>query len=64
VFLRIQRELDLTGTFKMVKGDLKKEGYDLHTVRDPLYVLKPRASTYEPLERAFYAEIVAGTAGY
>jgi len=64
VFLRIQRELDLTGTFKMVKGDLKKEGYDIHTVRDPLYVLKPRASTYEPLERAFYAEIVAGTAGY
>lgn len=64
VFLRIQRNMDLTGTFKLVKGDLKAEGYDIHRVHEPLYVLKPRANAYEPLERAFYAEIRAGTAGY
>jgi citronellyl-CoA synthetase len=64
VFLRIQRDIDLTGTFKMVKGDLKQEGYDIHRVSDPLFVMKPRATVYEPLERGFFTEIVSGTAGY
>jgi citronellyl-CoA synthetase len=64
VFLRIQRNMDLTGTFKLVKGELKEQGYDIHRIDEQLYVLKPRATAYEPLERAFYAEIRAGTAGY
>jgi citronellyl-CoA synthetase len=64
VFLRIQRELDTTGTFKMVKGDLRKQGYDLKQVSDPLYVLKPRTDTYVPLDEE-YAEILrTGKAGY
>ena len=64
VFLRIQPELDTTGTFKMVKGDLRKQGYDLKQVSDPLYVLKPRTDTYVPLDEA-YAEILrTGKAGY
>ncbi len=64
VFLRIQRELDTTGTFKMVKGELRKEGYDLALVNDPLYVLKPRSDTYEPLDAEFAAILRAGEAGY
>lgn len=64
VFVRIQRELDVTGTFKMVKGDLKKDAYDIDRVSDPIYVMKPRASTYEPLEPGFFTEIRSGTAGY
>ncbi len=64
VFVRVQRDIDVTGTFKMVKGDLKKEGYDLGVVTDPIYVMKPRASAYERLERGFFTEIKAGTAGY
>ena len=64
VFLRIQREIDTTGTFKMVKGDLRKEGYDLEQVEDPLYVLKPRSDIYEPLDRAFASILQAGKGGY
>lgn len=64
VFLRIQRELDTTGTFKLVKGDLRKQGYDLDQVSDVVYVLKPRSSTYELLDREFAAVLRAGDAGY
>jgi citronellyl-CoA synthetase len=64
VFLRIQRELDTTGTFKLVKGELRSQGYDLAQVKDPLYVMKPGASKYEPLDEAFAAKIRAGNAGY
>jgi citronellyl-CoA synthetase len=64
VFLRIQRELDTTGTFKLVKGELRKQGYDLAQVSDPLYVMKPGSSRYEPLDEAFAAKIRAGEAGY
>jgi citronellyl-CoA synthetase len=64
VFLRIQSELDTTGTFKMVKGDLRKQGYDLDQVSDPIYVLKPRSDTYERLDAQFAAILRAGEAGY
>jgi citronellyl-CoA synthetase len=64
VFLRIQRELDTTGTFKMVKGDLRKQGYDLEQVNDPLLVMKPGATRYEPLDADFAEKIRAGKAGF
>ena len=64
VFLRIQSELDTTGTFKMVKGELRKEGYDLDQVSDAIFVLKPRSDTYVRLEEDFAAILKAGDAGY
>jgi len=64
VFLRIQPEMDTTGTFKMVKGDLRKQGYDPDQVEDALYVMKPGASVYEPLGADFAAKIKAGDAGF
>ena len=48
VFLRLQPGLDVTGTFKMLKGNLKKEGYDPETVTDPLYVMKPGRTPTSP----------------
>ncbi|MDG2048378.1 MAG: long-chain-acyl-CoA synthetase [Halioglobus sp.] len=64
VFIRIQSELDTTGTYKMVKGELRKEGYDLDRVNDPIFVLKPRSETYERLTADFAAILQAGKAGY
>jgi citronellyl-CoA synthetase len=64
VFLRVQPEIDVTGTFKMVKGDLRKQAYDLEQVTDPMYVLKPGETTYSRLDEAFAAQIVAGEAGF
>jgi citronellyl-CoA synthetase len=64
VFLRILAEIDTTGTFKMVKGDLRKESYDLEQVTDALYVMLPRATTYQKLDAATAETIRSGTAGY
>ena len=64
VFLRIQQELDTTGTFKMVKGDLRKDAYNLDRVSDTLFVLRPRRNTYERLDAKFAAQLNAGEGGY
>ncbi|MEQ8859858.1 MAG: long-chain-acyl-CoA synthetase [Pseudomonadales bacterium] len=64
LFVRVEPEIDVTGTFKMVKGKLREEAYDLDRVSDPLYVMKPRSDRYEPLDREFAATIARGEAGF
>ncbi|NXO01100.1 S27A2 synthetase, partial [Rhinopomastus cyanomelas] len=36
-FIRLQDTLEITGTFKLRKGHLVKEGFDPNVVRDPLF---------------------------
>jgi citronellyl-CoA synthetase len=64
VFIRVQPDIDVTGTFKMMKGDLKKQAYDLEQVEDPIFVMKPGSETYEPLDADFAAAIARGEGGY
>ena len=64
LFIRQIREMDTTGTFKMKKGDLREQAFHPDKVSEPLFVLKPGSSLYEPLDRAFYDLIMAGKAGY
>ena len=64
VFLRIQRELDTTGTFKLVKGELRKQAYDPDLVTDELFVMKPGSGKYVPLDRDFADQLRAGEGGY
>lgn len=49
VFLRIQNQMQTTGTFKYQKSALKKEGYDISKIQDAVYVLLPRADEYIPV---------------
>ena len=58
VFLRIQGEIDVTGTFKMVKGDLREEGYDISKFEDPVFVRLE--NSYVPLDEKLLARINAG----
>jgi len=64
VFVRVQRDIDVTGTFKMVKGDLREQGYDLDKVTDPIYVMKPGSHTYERLDAEYAHRIANGAAGF
>jgi citronellyl-CoA synthetase len=59
VFLRFQEELEVTGTFKQVKGDLKKQGFDPSAVKEPVYVLPPRHTEYVPLTADLHRQIAA-----
>jgi len=60
LFLRIQDELDATGTFKHRKVELVKDGFDPNVIDDPLYFDDPRAGAYVPLTPEIYREIVSG----
>ena len=64
VFVRVQSEIEVTGTFKMVKGDLKREGYDISEIDDPVYVMKPGSATYEALDSEYLETIRSGAAGF
>ena len=58
VFLRLQPEIAVTGTFKQRKVELVKEGFDPSALPDPVYWLNPASGGYEKLTPAIYAEIV------
>ncbi len=64
VFIRILQEQELTGTFKLQKGDLREAAFHPAQVTDDLYVWKPGGSGYEPLDSEFYDKIMAAEAGY
>jgi hypothetical protein len=59
VFLRFQEELEVTGTFKQLKGDLKKQGFDPAAVPEPVFVLPPRHTEYVPLTSDLHRSIAA-----
>ena len=64
VFVRVQTEIEVTGTFKMVKGDLKREGFDINAIDDPVYVMKPGSTTYEALDSDYLETIRSSAAGF
>ncbi len=59
VFLRLQPEIAVTGTFKQRKVELVKDGFDPSELPDPVYWLNPNTDRYENLTPAIYADIVA-----
>jgi citronellyl-CoA synthetase len=64
VFVRIQSEASTTGTFKLVKAELRKQAYHLPEVSEDIYVMPPRGDAYQRLDEAYYQTILAGTAGF
>jgi fatty-acyl-CoA synthase len=60
VFLRLQPEMEVTGTFKQRKVDLVKEGFDPATISDPLYWYDPATSQYVRLDATHYADLIEG----
>lgn len=64
VFVRIQQHVSTTGTFKLVKGELRKQAYDMDEVDDDLYVMPARSKSYQKLDREYYKTLTTGAAGY
>ena len=60
IFLRMQPEIEVTGTFKHRKVELVREGYDPRVVKDPLFFLDPVDGQYVPLTPELHDRIVAG----
>lgn len=60
MFLRIQPQLETTVTFKQMKGELVKEGFDPSAVSDPLYYRSSRLGCFVPLTKDLYRSMQSG----
>ena len=60
IFLRLQGEIEVTGTFKHRKVELVKEGFDPRCISDPLCFLDPVTNQYVALTPELHDRIVAG----
>lgn len=59
-FVRLLSAMDMTGTFKLKKLDLQKDGFDPAIVKDPLYYLSASSNAYERLTTEAYERICSG----
>jgi fatty-acyl-CoA synthase len=60
LFLRLVPSIALTGTFKLNRQELAREGYDPAVVNDVLYFDDRRTRAYVQLDAALYAHIQGG----
>ena len=60
LFVRLVENLDITGTFKLRKFNLQKEGFDPSVISDKLFFLHPKTGTYEILNVELFNSIITG----
>jgi fatty-acyl-CoA synthase len=60
VFVRVQRQIETTGTFKYRKVDLVEVGFDPGKTDDPLYFDHPEEGRYVPVTPQLRNEVLAG----
>ena len=61
LFVRLIKEADTTGTFKLKKTALRDEGYDVTKVKDDrMYFMNPASRKYELLTPESYQDIQQG----
>jgi len=60
LFVRIQGEIEMTGTFKQKKVDLVKEGFDPSKISDAIYFNDPQAGAFVLLNPALHRRIEQG----
>ncbi len=60
VFLRIRKQVDLTGTFKYSKTELIRQAYDPEACSDTLYFDQREADAFVPLDKELYRRIHDG----
>lgn len=61
LFVRLQSDIAKTGTFKVKKVDLQKQGFEPAACDgDPLYFRDPNTDTYMPIDASVYEAIQGG----
>jgi len=59
IFIRIVKKLDMTGTYKLQKTQLQKEGFDVGLFEDEVYFKGPRDQRYRRLDVPAYNTLMA-----
>ncbi len=60
LFVRIVPAIEITGTFKLKKQDLARQGYDPAQIPDEIYFDDRQRACYVPLDAALYQRLQAG----
>ena len=60
LFVRLTDRIELTGSYKLSKHTLEKDGFDPNRIADPLYFLDKKSETYITLTPAIYQQIQSG----
>ena len=60
MFIRLQRQIETTGTFKYRKVDLVEDGFDPARTKDPIYFKSPQKKAYVKLTKATYGKLLEG----
>ncbi|XP_060068914.1 long-chain fatty acid transport protein 2-like [Ylistrum balloti] len=59
-FLRLQKEFEITSTFKQRKSNLQKEGFDVVHIDEPIYYLDIETEKYRPMTKDVCISITNG----
>jgi fatty-acyl-CoA synthase len=60
LFLRIQKDIDVTGTFKYSKRELMRQAYNPATTTDAIYFGHPGKDSFIRLDETMFDSIQAG----
>ncbi|MFW9882500.1 MAG: long-chain-acyl-CoA synthetase, partial [Candidatus Thorarchaeota archaeon] len=60
VFIRTQEKIEVTGPFKLIKVNIRNEGFDIKKINDPMYFWDYTMKKYVPLDESIYQEIIQG----
>ncbi len=60
LFVRIRKEMEVTGTFKQKKVDLRNDGFDPAHVSDDLFFNDPETNRFERIDGDLYRRIQSG----
>lgn len=60
MFIRLQRQIETTGTFKYRKVDLVEDGFDPGKTKDPIFFKNPQKKAYVKLTKATYGKLLEG----
>ncbi|CAG7699633.1 unnamed protein product [Allacma fusca] len=58
LFLRLTKQIETTGTFKLKKLDMQKEGFDILSIAEPIYFYQ--GGKYVRLAEPLYHQILSG----
>jgi citronellyl-CoA synthetase len=58
VIIRFKSTIPTTATFKLKKTKLKKEGFHVEKIKDPMYIMLPNESEYIPLTKNIHMNII------